>query len=462
MYYFIPTNQDDYISHLTFACGGNTNFIHTQYEGCSNFEINTWNIKRFWPYDIIGSTTGFLIKFVPLKDLEMKHYVLNLIEIAIILLGLKLLNKEMNFEKVIIVLLFFPLMYLTINNTGPANVSIIAMIFSMVILCYGRIEVRHIILKNIAISFMWVIALEEKIYFIYAIPVIIIFSIIETKKIMNVLKSCAAPIILIISLFLSTTINGTPLVMYLANKNISNIWNLFRVDLIQRNLLNAFSWPFLSLRNINNYFEQTILDLDTSKISLLDISFPLMGILILIAYYQIFIKYLKIPELGLLMFTFILIIISGGWAVHHIYLLNVLIIVYIIKYQKSTKLNQLIFLSINFVTVILILLSPSKIYSSKNLGSVYNFIDNRSDKSVFVIDAWGIYFKAKYLYPEHDFYQVVSFRDFSSIYQEYSGKKIETYFVCTECTYSLENNKYGRLQIDPVVNNQGWNIYKIS
>lgn len=179
IFWGMNVHMDEFINFHTLAYA-QENFKLNQFsEGYQAYVKNTPLGKIYLPFPYVGNLQAFLFyPFYILFPLFWAKAIYGLLNIWIVFyLLLKIFNPTQ--YNSFLLLLFMPLYVVVMHDAGPVNVSLIIFLWTKVL-----IEKIYFLKQNlikwsyiILLSFGWIFAFYDKIFFIYILPGCLLFSI---------------------------------------------------------------------------------------------------------------------------------------------------------------------------------------------------------------------------------------------------------------------------------------------
>src|SRR5262249_11588339 len=181
MVYFVPPKDDEVIQYHRLACW---NFDGSKYnlsrQSCNAYLSDFLGLKFLRSYGYIGITSSLL--YAPAYKLIQSIYSNYLMGLAGVMIFALLLTNSIgiNRRSAIIPLLYFPLVYLMIHDTGPVRVSIL----SYPIVIYAATNIleedagwKKILIWVAAAAVIITIAIEDKPFYVYLLPQVLITAV---------------------------------------------------------------------------------------------------------------------------------------------------------------------------------------------------------------------------------------------------------------------------------------------
>lgn len=485
----VPPNMDEFIKYHRLACWA---FDGSQFsifqEGCDKYPASFLGTLFHRNYQYIGILSNYLYApFYYLAPNIYSHYLFGfLCLIAFSLLLVKSLGVRR--ECVLIPMTFFPLLYLMVHDHGPANLSLIT--YPLIFLLTQNFLKENISLnQKIAISlgffFVILIGLDEKVFYLYLIPQILVISAAVTLyrgdgvnqaqlislHNLELLKRITL-VVLIIGLtslgylFLIKT-EGVTYFRYLVElKKIQ----IREIQISYHDIYNAL----IQFTSIPYSFPHRIYHLDGSCLKISQLFFsPLLLIAALTLVKcknKLSASILVLSEVTLAIIFFIT---KNVWASHHfIFLLVPIIILLMIFAHQSTKKFGLV-ITLLFINLLVNvqLLSSSTIQGHARLGQngIFKYLSDEeiAKDSLINFSSFGGYFILS-LYGNKQ--QVVTWKDINKVNSgeplaQTSKQASRQYIlnVCEGCGIELMRTAFPGSRIEKVgPTDPTWVIWKIS
>lgn len=176
----VPPNMDEFIKYHRLACWA---FDGSQYsvfqEGCDKYSASIFGIPFHRNYQYIGVLSNYLYApfYYSIPNIY-SHYLFGLV--SLLLFSFLLVRAlKVRWEYIFIPLTFFPLLNLMIHDHGPANFSLISypIFFLLVQKLFSRdLGLKSFLLLALGIAATVLVGLDEKVFYLYLIPQILILS----------------------------------------------------------------------------------------------------------------------------------------------------------------------------------------------------------------------------------------------------------------------------------------------
>lgn len=177
----VPPNMDEFIKYHRLACWSfNGSAYSILQEGCDKYSASVFGFQFHRNYQYIGVISNFLYApFYYLAPNIYSHYAFGLVLLLFFSI-LLVKSLEVKWVCIFIPLTFFPIIYLMIHDHGPASLSLITYpIFFLLIqkLFAEHLSLNKYIFLSIGIAVTLLIGLDEKVFYLYLIPQILILSL---------------------------------------------------------------------------------------------------------------------------------------------------------------------------------------------------------------------------------------------------------------------------------------------
>ena len=174
----IPWHMDEFIMYHVLACWQPEQQLNTYRESCTAYptQLGPWEFQRSYLYGGITSSL-VLAPFFTLVPSIWTPYAVGALFLSATAIGLtKALGLPLQFALVGIV--FFPLLFTALHDGGPVRLALMALVWTPVLaavyLKSSRLRQALIIL---AVSLLWILATEDKPFFLFLIPGIAVFTL---------------------------------------------------------------------------------------------------------------------------------------------------------------------------------------------------------------------------------------------------------------------------------------------
>ncbi len=506
--FLIPTHMDEYVMFHRLACVELSQQIPGFRESCQDYGIKFLNFEFHRSYSYIGTASSIAASpfFFVLKNLWV-NFVIGIIYLLGIALGLK---KAFNLKNslVLVVFLSFPLLYSFIHDGGPIRISALVITWTPVLIRkYLDKKNRNRYVWLLALISSWVIAMEDKPFFVYLIPgaVFITLASILTIEDLKYLKlnlirlavaiglsaSCA------LALLASLQVEGGTYLGYLISNSPSPNFrpllslgseNSFLIALKDLDFFSKISfllaWPYFShrtmqLRNLN-IGEISLPYPGTESAAQVTASlFYLIGVFgVLTIYKMIFSRFRILGDLSFNLRNWLLIIsagafwlsafVAGGWAVHHFIFayLPILILTMLIFDDKQIEKYKYLLTLMSILSVATVYLAPKSNWVSSEIDKVYKVAVKNSDKnSIISCSSWGCYYQYSLLnrsnipvvfvtpeVPEH----------FAKLENLAILTNKTIYVICRDCSLEVLNSRFPNIGVELLeTDTQIWFLFRV-
>ena len=173
-------DMDEFLPYHRIACTEYPLAIeHIFRESCSAHPAKFFNIEFFRSYSYVGVSTNYIYKpFFKILPSIFSHYLLGILVVCTLSIALAKVMR-LKISTALIPLLYFPLVFQAIHDTGPIRISLLAypfMMYSALKLINPDSSGKEKIVALLLLFFSIAIPLESKPFFLYLIPQIILIS----------------------------------------------------------------------------------------------------------------------------------------------------------------------------------------------------------------------------------------------------------------------------------------------
>jgi len=175
-----PSNMDEFLAYHTIACTEYAAAIeHTFIEGCSWYPSKIFDIEFHRNYGYVGVSSAYLYQpFFNALPSPLSHYILGLLVLLAFSIALTKV-MQLNPAVALVPLLYFPLAFQTIHDTGPIRISLLTypvFIYLAFVLLKAKSLVSAKVLALVILFFSVAIAAESKPFFLYLLPQILLIA----------------------------------------------------------------------------------------------------------------------------------------------------------------------------------------------------------------------------------------------------------------------------------------------
>lgn len=187
----IPWHMDEFIMYHVLACWQPEQQLNTYRESCTAYptQLGPWEFQRSYWYGGITSSL-VLAPFFTLVPSIWTPYAVGTLFLGAIALGLtKALGLPLRFALVGIV--FFPMLFSVLHDGGPVRLALMALVWTPVLAAvYLRSRRLPQALIILAVSLLWMLATEDKPFFLFLIPGIAVFTVasIASRDLLSVAR----------------------------------------------------------------------------------------------------------------------------------------------------------------------------------------------------------------------------------------------------------------------------------
>ncbi len=177
LFIFVPPHTDEFVAYNSIACLNFENYdlayMSTYSLSCKNLTYKFFDFEFYKSFPYIGNINALL--YYPIYKIYPEvysHYIYGTLFLIIFsLVTIKSLKVEL--KMVLLPLLYFPLAYNYIHDSGPIKMACLS--FPLLIFLFNEISVNQSFNKKnlyqtIIISLIIILAIEEKVFYIYLAP----------------------------------------------------------------------------------------------------------------------------------------------------------------------------------------------------------------------------------------------------------------------------------------------------
>ena len=254
----IPWHMDEFIMYHVLACWQPEQQLNSYRESCTAYptELGPWEFQRSYLYAGITSSL-ILAPFFALVPSIWTPYAVGALFLGAIALGLtKALGLPLRFALVGIV--FFPLLFTVLHDGGPVRLALMALVWTPVLAAvYLRARQLPKALIILAVSSLWMLATEDKPFFLFLIPGIAVFTLasLASRKLLYVARQrwkellafLIIPSTLCVALLVLLRVKDMPYLLYLSQQAPSPGLNEMALNAVKGGVL-TFDWPYYAQR----------------------------------------------------------------------------------------------------------------------------------------------------------------------------------------------------------------------
>jgi hypothetical protein len=488
--FLVPTNMDEFLPYHRLACTKYPAAIeHVFRESCKLYpgELFGWGFFRSYSY--VGISSSYLYKpFFNIWPEVTSHYFLGFMVLLFFSIGMTMAMKLKPLV-ILIPILYFPLLFQTIHDTGPIRIGLLA--YPLLILMVAKLlsPTTSIFLKTLsvlAIFFISAVALEDKPFFVYLLPQIIFIAYVNFFYVENKdkLMSCKKLRDLIWSkrFYIRSIFVLTPLLLSLyvvlfciriPSIDYQSYFHYLigvtdRTRSFSDEIAHIIEYQFSPIMFGSRFYE---IDFNQKIISTIVFS-PILYILLLkIKQVNFPVKHWFLSALILLATIFIF--MRNAWTGHHFVFLHIPIIFLLMIYSNKSKEKYSavlgILIIISLISAIQLINSKATNGSEDNKADVFKYLQNEelAKNSIINFSSWGGYYIQSLYGPES---QLVTYTEpinesdglaLESLRQRLKRRYILN--VCNSCSIDEISAIYSGsniVQVGPKLS--GWTIFQIS
>jgi hypothetical protein len=508
----IPHHMDEFIQYHALACKQPPQKLNDYRLSCGGYQVNFLGLKYEQSYLYIGAISSVLM--APLHFVNasiLNHYLLGVIALVIFVGGLRN-SFKLQRGQLLTISLYFPITFAIIHDGGPVRIALMVFAWSPVIFRKFLVKGKSQILWAALLIALLVIALEDKPFFVFLIPGMLVF-IAASLNVHGVLslcrnewKRCLALIGLVPILFASllsiTSVNGHSYIRTLAHEfkleassgSELGIASLL-IGILHRifiGLLFLIDWPLSAHRTTDFEKVSTVMDVPTlggisryvpigsSTITVLAF---FATIAVIFAVIVMFVKIIwgvaKRNENGIqptyallgvsLFILFLFIVLSGGWAVHHFVYVHVILITGLVLAIKPSNQNEFksafVTATLSLLTLIAIWLVPTQDKTSPEINELFAKATNLAQPGdVINCGSWGCYTLQSLMNVNN---APVTFADsighIDRLVESQSMESGRIFHLCSDCDLQSVQMEFKSESIDEIGSSTtGWNLYLIA
>lgn len=502
----IPWHMDEFGMLHRLACWQTAQQVNVYRESCFDYPISILGIEYFRAYQYAGITSSILAApfYYIFKSIWM-NYVIGFLFLIGILVGIQ---KSFGLPKRIILigLIFFPLTFTVLHDAGPVRVSLLTLAWSpYFILKFLNANRLRSTAWLVTLSGLWILSTEDKPYFLYLIPgivLLVISAIINSEGIEflknNFNKLLFGLIILSTSALLILVllrVNEVSYLSYLRSMSPSVTTDLIQSSIQTQNLENSLQnvlFKKLSFIAIWAYFPHRVIELDSFQFNNLLIPFPgletinekiassfyLISTIGVIVLYLIVIRQIykerftenrlrNVLLIAAMATLWLIPTFAGGWTSHHYVFFQLsffvlLILLFEEQVRAKNRRNLVIILSSTFA-LLANWFSPINIKASPEIEIVYKkAIDQADSNSIINCASWGCYFQYSLLNKDDIPVVFVTHPDdFEELENYAESSKNIVFTMCSECDIESVSKSFPDSQVRQVsTETKFWKLFK--
>jgi len=173
----VPWNMDEFLPYHALACMSPSQQFNVYSQSCfgNPAELGPIDYQRSYPY--IGISSSLLLApFFALWQSFWTPYLVGVLSLSAIIWGLAR-SFSLPTRMVPSILLFFPLSLVVLHDQGPVRIGLIVMAWTPVVTVAFLRSSRWKPAWFLLLAIMWTVATEDKAFFVFLIPGLILFSI---------------------------------------------------------------------------------------------------------------------------------------------------------------------------------------------------------------------------------------------------------------------------------------------
>ncbi|QWD18439.1 hypothetical protein DP176_04520 [Polynucleobacter paneuropaeus] len=408
-----PPNMDEFLPYHRIACTEYPAAVeHIFTESCFAHPVKFFQLSYFSSYSYVGNSSNYLYKpFFSIFSAPLSHYILGLLVMIVFSVAL---TKVMETKILIalVPLLYFPLVFQTIHDTGPIKISLLAyplIMYSTIKLLKPSTSIAKKLLALLILFLAVAISMESKPFFLYLLPQVLLlgfgyaYATLNQNQInINGLGKFISQIrngkfLLWLSLISFSVLLALFLVLFCIKYGNSSYFSFLTAQ------VNGSSSVISQLKMIRDYlifpfmFTSRIYDVSRYQ-QIISAIFFLPVLFILYSYLK------KKTLVGYILLTSILVLIviftiaRNTWSGHHFIFLHLPIILMLMIFanQSLEKFKKVIIILSTLMVVCGVLLVFGQVgtHSSAERSTLFKSLSNSklASNSVINFSSWGGYY----------------------------------------------------------------------
>ena len=457
----IPTNMDEFLAFHAYSCSNEAQSINFGNFSCPGIETNLGFMKYYRSYDYIGISSSIAIGIFNLFfPAQLSYYIYGFLSLILFIKGIQK-SFEIENRSLFLFLISPTLLYPIIHDTGPVRLSLIAFSWGPYLLkrVSEATDWLHTCIFSMLTVFLFLIAIEDKPFFLFLIPSIYLLS----GKGLSSLKSIKKIIVVITTVLMSTlylNFAKTGVLSYLEilEKNHTTLG-------IRRGLIGGVLYAISPPYQFNRIYENDWLiykNFNDIRSDFLYFSLVLISSFLFLFILLTSRRMKASKEIFYLLSVYLIMIVSisasGGWANHHFIYSNIVLFIIIAKYFS---IDAKLLLKFTIFSIIC-MLSLSNLTTQSDVSREIDILTNRaimnSNKGdVIAFLDWGGY--SKYSYLNLRDVSIISPQSYSQIKDYVVRKEIKsTYILCQYCD-SMDTLPVKDYQLSSVKELKYWKLY---
>jgi len=416
-----PWQMDEFIMFHTLACTQSSQQLNIYREACLAYPISLGSLEYQRSYQYVGAISSILYApFHWVLPYEWTNYFVGMIYLFGVVTGI---SKSFRLSRIttLIITLAFPLSYGLIHDGGPVRLTALVIAWTPFICNKAILSNKNLQVLTVFLSGIWVLATEDKPFFLFLIPGVWILTWASIMRNQNVtfLKAVKSTKV---SLLFATISSVTILLVLRVNSasylsslsGSASLWSNLKPDM--RSLLLLFSWPQAAHRTSSPIPVTTSPDTMPIEIQLraliqqnpsLWLGYLFATLLTLILFVSLMLLWRRCSNdqqkiLMIIFFAtsafFIGATVSGGWAIHHFLFVHLAFAIFtglVIEYLKSTRSLILGAIALSTaISLVFVLAAPAVYASGKDIDKALEFAYAHADpRDIINCKDWGCYYK---------------------------------------------------------------------
>lgn len=491
---YVPSNMDEFAAYRRIACTIFPNSTeHIFRESCTAYPIRFFGIDFFRSYAYLGISSNLLyLPFYLALPTPSSHHLLG---ITVLLIFSILLVKALSFPKqtVVIPLIFFPLLFQIVHDTGPIRLALLSypLVLMLVFKLLDENQTLHRkIIYSLGMFAVVGIAIEDKPFYIYLLPQVLalsvgfvliqhrqnqvkftftkerVFSEFSTNFLLGLLMLIITVSFACILILLFMTVplgqkgNHYPYLAYLATKSAIKVSFLQEIQYIATYFF------------IPTQFASRIYDL-SSKSSVISILAFIPTILVSLIALKNETRNMRLVILGTIgLGCAVFLLTRNTWSGHHFIFLHIPILILLMRYASS-GLNKytsvvLSILTSSIVSCTLLFFEKEAVNAESNRQPIFEYLsqENIASDAIINFTSWGGFY-IQSLYGSRT--QLVTYIE--PMTKESSGRLLEIFQrsgrkeiinVCSDCDALSIASFFPGYEVSTIdFPNTSWRLVKI-
>ena len=423
----LPRTMDEFGMYQVLSCMQEAQQINTYFNSCGEYMTSVGSLEFERSFAYVGVVSSFLLlPFFTVAPYLLTSYVLGIIVLVLVVVLVQRAFK-MPIQALPVGLFFFPTLYTILHDAGPIRVSLLALVITPFIALKFVSSNRFKFIWIIVLSTLWLLATDDKPFFLYLTPGIAVFALavlryrgnleLTARKMFSLLSFFGIALAISVSYLLILQADNQPYLLYL--KSITPHISLeSRFNGLVSGVLLTFDWPIYAHRTLGYLGEgashwrsiQTSINAQfTDPDITVDISFLFAILLSLIVTCIVAFLYFtsiravtsakKIDNEGSVSGVIPLLITAsltlaagalatGGWANHHYVYFQIPLMTILMLYASLNKrylvISTGLVLTATVFSIISISVSPTRDNANSEVETVFKVAETSVTGSEFI------------------------------------------------------------------------------